>query len=68
MLELTAQREAEVSTSKNLAKSSDGLTGFKILVKNVGDELTASEPIVYMPTMYSDGKEVFYHSSKFFNL
>ncbi|XP_077296456.1 fatty acid synthase-like [Arctopsyche grandis] len=56
LLELSAQREAEASTSAD-AKSSEGLTGYKILIRNVGDELTASEPFVSMSTMFSDGKE-----------
>ncbi|XP_077296458.1 fatty acid synthase-like [Arctopsyche grandis] len=56
LLELTAEREVAGHTTA-VAKSSDGMTGLKILMRNVGDEISASEPFVIMPTMYIDGKD-----------
>ncbi|XP_077295534.1 fatty acid synthase-like [Arctopsyche grandis] len=53
---LTAQREVDAKILAR-SKTSVGLTGFKILMRNLGDEVTASEPFVNMTTMFNDGKE-----------
>lgn len=57
LLELTTEREAE-GHNTGVSKSAEGLTGLKILMRNVGDERLASEPFIIMPTMYIDGQEV----------
>ncbi|XP_077295535.1 fatty acid synthase-like [Arctopsyche grandis] len=55
LLELTAEREADASSLAD-TKSSEGLTGFKILMRNLGDEITESEPFIVMSTLFNDGK------------
>ncbi|XP_026313533.1 fatty acid synthase-like [Hyposmocoma kahamanoa] len=57
LVELTAQREAAASTSATARPAADGTAGFRVLLRNFGDEKTASEPVIYMPTMVSDGSE-----------
>ncbi|CAG9791214.1 unnamed protein product [Diatraea saccharalis] len=57
LVELTAQREAAASTSAPRAASSDGTAGLRVLMRNFGDENIISEPLIYMPTMVSDGVE-----------
>lgn len=57
-MELTAQREAAASTSAARPNVSEGAAGLKVLLRNFGDENLVSEPLIYMPTMVSDGVEV----------
>lgn len=59
-MELTAQREAAASTSASRAVNIEGAVGLKVLMRNFGDENLVSEPLIYMPTMVSDGVEVRY--------
>ncbi|CAG4931996.1 unnamed protein product [Colias eurytheme] len=58
LVELTAQREAAASTSVSAVPvAAEGGVGLRVLIRNFGDEKVASEPLVYMPTMVSDGTE-----------
>ncbi|XP_072934221.1 fatty acid synthase [Epargyreus clarus] len=58
LLELTAQREAAASTAASArTTAADGSAGLRVLVRNFGDENLVSEPIIYLPTMVSDGTE-----------
>ncbi|XP_077295461.1 fatty acid synthase-like [Arctopsyche grandis] len=57
LLELTAEREVGASSFAD-TKSSEGMTGFKILMRNLGDEIPASEPFINMSTLFNDGKEI----------
>ncbi|XP_049879210.1 fatty acid synthase-like [Pectinophora gossypiella] len=57
LVELTAQREAAASTSAARPVAAEGAAGFRVLMRNFGDEKLVNEPIVYMPTMVSDGTE-----------
>ncbi|KAH9640519.1 hypothetical protein HF086_001568 [Spodoptera exigua] len=57
LVELTAQREAAASTSASRPANVEGAVGLRVLMRNFGDENTASEPLVYMPSMVSDGVE-----------
>ncbi|KAF9794029.1 hypothetical protein SFRURICE_010512 [Spodoptera frugiperda] len=56
LAELTERHEASSSTSVSNATNMEGV-GLRVLMRNFGDEKTASEPYVYMPTMVSDGIE-----------
>ncbi|XP_053616908.1 fatty acid synthase-like [Plodia interpunctella] len=56
LVELTAQREAAASTSA-APKVSEAAAGLRVLMRNFGDEKLVSEPLIYMPTMVSDGVE-----------
>lgn len=59
MVELTEQREAAASTSVTArAATPESAIGYRILMRNFGEEKVASEPFVYMPSMVSDGTEV----------
>nr|UEN71129.1 fatty acid synthase 1 [Glyphodes pyloalis] len=57
LVELTAQREAEASTSASRPNTSESGVGLRVLMRNFGDENLVSEPLIYMPTMVSDGVE-----------
>ncbi|NP_001037478.1 p270 [Bombyx mori] len=57
LVELTAQREAAASTSAARPITVEGAAGFRVLLRNFGDENLASEPLIYMPTLLSDGVE-----------
>ncbi|KAF9823811.1 hypothetical protein SFRURICE_006662 [Spodoptera frugiperda] len=57
LVELTAQREAAASTSASRPANIEGAVGLRVLMRNFGEENTASEPLVYMPSMVSDGVE-----------
>ncbi|XP_022831505.1 fatty acid synthase [Spodoptera litura] len=57
LVELTAQREAAASTSASRPANIEGAVGLRVLMRNFGEEITASEPLVYMPSMVSDGVE-----------
>ncbi|XP_045521971.1 fatty acid synthase-like [Pieris brassicae] len=59
LVELTAQREAASSTAVAAQPdtSDSAAIGFRVLMRNLGDEKVVSEPFVYMPTMVSDGTE-----------
>ncbi|KAJ8712849.1 hypothetical protein PYW08_008153 [Mythimna loreyi] len=57
LVELTAQREAAASTSATRPTNTEGAVGLRVLMRNFGDENTVSEPLIYMPTMVSDGVE-----------
>nr|WRO29226.1 FAS2 protein [Tuta absoluta] len=57
LVELTAQREAAASTTATRPVQADAAAGFRVLMRNLGDEKLVNEPIIYMPTMVSDGSE-----------
>ncbi|CAK1541813.1 unnamed protein product [Leptosia nina] len=58
LVELTAQREAAASTSVTAQTTApDMAVGFRVLLRNFGDEKVGSEPFIYLPTMVSDGTE-----------
>ncbi|KAG6446749.1 hypothetical protein O3G_MSEX004583 [Manduca sexta] len=57
LVELTAQREAAASTSAARPAAAEGTAGFRVLMRNFGEEKLVSEPLIYMPTMVSDGVE-----------
>ncbi|XP_050553071.1 fatty acid synthase-like [Spodoptera frugiperda] len=56
LAELTERHEASSSASASNPTTMEGV-GIRVLMRNFGDEKTASEPYVYMPTMVSDGIE-----------
>lgn len=58
LVELTAQREAAASTAATRPANVEGGAGLRVLMRNFGDENLVSEPLIYMPTMVSDGVEV----------
>ncbi|XP_045539247.1 fatty acid synthase-like [Papilio machaon] len=55
LVELTAQREAAASTSAARPVQADAAAGLRVFIRNFGDEKLASEPLIYMSTMVSDG-------------
>ncbi|KAL0867964.1 hypothetical protein ABMA27_008631 [Loxostege sticticalis] len=57
LVELTAQREAAASTSAARPTATEGAAGLRVLMRNFGEENLVSEPLIYMPTMVSDGVE-----------
>ncbi|KAM3963796.1 fatty acid synthase-like [Aphomia sociella] len=57
LVELTAQREAAASTSATRPVNFEPNAGLKVLLRNFGEEKLANEPLIYMPTMVSDGVE-----------
>ncbi|XP_047538483.1 fatty acid synthase [Vanessa atalanta] len=58
LVELTAQKEAEASTSVSARHIiPEDAAGLRVLMRNFGDENLASEPFIYMPSMVSDGSE-----------
>ncbi|XP_059048240.1 fatty acid synthase-like [Achroia grisella] len=57
LVELTAQREEASSTSAVKPLNIDANAGLKVLIRNFGEEKLANEPLLYMPTMISDGVE-----------
>ncbi|XP_026740412.1 fatty acid synthase-like [Trichoplusia ni] len=57
LVELTAQREAAASTAATRPTNAEGGAGLRVLMRNFGDENLVSEPLIYMPTMVSDGVE-----------
>ncbi|CAH1641071.1 unnamed protein product [Spodoptera littoralis] len=56
LAELTAQHEASSSASTSNSTNVQGV-GLRVLMRNFGDEKTASEAYIYMPSMISDGLE-----------
>ncbi|XP_063541437.1 fatty acid synthase-like isoform X1 [Cydia strobilella] len=57
LVELTAQREAESSTTAARPNTAEGAAGLRVLMRNFGEERLVSEPFIYMPTMVTDGTE-----------
>lgn len=59
LVEIAAQKEAEASTSISVREVvPEEAAGVRVLIRNFGDEKSASEPFLYVPTMISDGSEV----------
>ncbi|XP_045454011.1 fatty acid synthase [Melitaea cinxia] len=58
LVEIAAQKEAEASTSiaARVVVPEDA-AGVRVLIRNFGDEKSATEPFMYVPTMISDGSE-----------
>ncbi|XP_022831800.1 fatty acid synthase-like [Spodoptera litura] len=56
LAELTAQHEASSSASTYNSTNVQGV-GLRVLMRNFGDEKTASEPCIYMPSIVSDEME-----------
>ncbi|CAH2093487.1 unnamed protein product [Euphydryas editha] len=58
LVELTAQKEAQASTSISAHPVlTEDTAGLRVLIRNFGDEKLANEHFMYMPTMVSDGSE-----------
>lgn len=58
LVEIAAQKEAEASTSISVREVvPEEAAGVRVLIRNFGDEKSASEPFLYVPTMISDGSE-----------
>ncbi|XP_047538488.1 fatty acid synthase-like [Vanessa atalanta] len=56
LVEISAQKDATLPISESVQHSAPAEgSGLQLLMRNYGDEITASEPFIYMPSLVSDG-------------